>query len=143
MIEGNFHFYVGNFLYVWRGYCNAMCMLYFQVRLASVETGIEEGVTLPEEEFRGCKVRITRGDYSSLLAKVSEQLKKAQVWLIPLSCLSKYLMSSVCLLQEFAANENEKKMLECYEKSFTTGSLPAHKDGSRYWIKDKGPVIET
>jgi dipeptidyl-peptidase-3 len=43
----------------------------------------------------------------------------------------------------YVANDYEKQMLTEYVKSFTTGSIPAHKDGSRQWIKNIGPIVET
>ncbi|XP_065839251.1 dipeptidyl peptidase 3-like [Oscarella lobularis] len=101
----------------------------YEIRIASVaKTASPFGSNdkmasrVGDDEYKGKRVRITRGDYSELLERVAENLRKAS---------------------ECAANENEKSMLEYYVRSFETGSIDDHKDGSRYWIKDKGPIIET
>lgn len=94
----------------------------FEIRLASIEENDAPGITLPEETFENSSFKITRGDYSKLLIPVVENLRKAK---------------------EFASNDNEKNMLDKYVSHFSTGSLDEHKNGSRFWIKDKGPAIET
>ncbi|XP_014219104.1 dipeptidyl peptidase 3 [Copidosoma floridanum] len=94
----------------------------YEIRLASTETSDNPKITLPEEIFQGAQFKITRGDYDLLLLSVVENLKKAK---------------------EHAANETEVKMIEKYVEHFVTGSLDEHKNGSRYWIKDKGPAVET
>lgn len=94
----------------------------YEIRLASTESIDDPNITLPEKMFKGAHFRITRGDYDVLLLSVVENLKKAK---------------------EHAANETEINMLSKYVEHFVTGSLEEHKNGSRYWIKDKGPAIET
>lgn len=91
----------------------------FELRIASAEkSGPEAG----EYDAGERKVVVTYGDYAPVLAGVAAEIAKA----IP-----------------YAANEHQKKMLEHYVTTFTTGSVDAHKDSQREWIQDIGPAVET
>lgn len=46
-------------------------------------------------------------------------------------------------LQGYVANENQKNMISKYITHFETGNIVDHMDGSRFWIKDKGPSVES
>ena len=72
-------------------------------------------------EFKGKKITVIYGEYKPMLEELTYWLEKA----LP-----------------YCANENQKKMVECYLKSYKTGSIDEHKDSQRHWIKDKGPVVE-
>lgn len=88
------------------------------------ENGEEDKMTaiLGSHQFKGCTFRVERGDYSGILKNVVENLEKAK---------------------EFVSNDIELSMLKNYIHSFNTGSIDSHKDGSRFWIRDKGPIVET
>uniref|UniRef100_F6TNY4 Dipeptidyl peptidase 3 n=1 Tax=Equus caballus TaxID=9796 RepID=F6TNY4_HORSE len=99
----------------------------YEVRLASVlgaEPALDSEMTskLKSYTFRGSHFQVTRGDYAPILQKVVEHLEKAKA---------------------YAANSHQEQMLAQYIESFTQGSIEAHKRGSRFWIQDKGPIVES
>lgn len=94
----------------------------YEIRLASVLEQKDPSFMAPRAQVGDADFKITRGDYSLILAKVNHYLEKAK---------------------DEALNETEKHMLEKYIEHFNSGKLDDHKDGSRFWIKDKGPIIET
>lgn len=55
----------------------------------------------------------------------------------------KHIASEIEQAIEFAANETQVKMLQAYADSFKTGSMEAHKESQKYWVKDIGPKVET
>ncbi|KAJ1563753.1 bifunctional diacylglycerol diphosphate phosphatase/phosphatidate phosphatase [Nowakowskiella sp. JEL0078] len=71
---------------------------------------------LPEKiiEAEGKTIKITFDDFQAEMKKVAAALTKA----IP-----------------YAANPIQEKMLEAYVESFKTGSIDAHDNSQRFWIK--------
>ncbi|CAP31663.2 Protein CBG12727 [Caenorhabditis briggsae] len=90
----------------------------YTIKLASSD----EGVVAEAVEFEGDVVQIVKGDYAPVMKRTHEWLDKA----VP-----------------FAANKNQEEMLKKYIEHFKNGDINAHKDGSRYWIKDAGPAVES
>ncbi|XP_047986540.1 dipeptidyl peptidase 3 isoform X2 [Leguminivora glycinivorella] len=91
----------------------------FTIRYASVDTS---PLSTTPEKYKNAYFIESRGDYSPLLSLATQHLNTAIT---------------------HASNDNEKNMLKHYVKSFTEGSLDEHKEGSRFWIRNKGPIIET
>jgi dipeptidyl-peptidase III len=103
----------------------------FDVLIASAVTEVppKGGDIGKETEFeidigslKGHKLKLVYGDYSKELGIIDGYHKKAA---------------------ENSANDNQKNMQLAYAKSFQNGSLEAFKDSQRYWIRDKGPMVES
>lgn len=70
----------------------------------------------------GKVLKLVYGDYSTEMANISA------------ACFG---------ASESSANDTQKQMWIEYARSFTTGSLEAHKDSQKLWVKDQGPVVES
>ena len=80
------------------------------------------GALCRKQSFEGHSFTIRRGDYSPLMQRIVDALSTA----LP-----------------HCDNADQTKMIEAYIESFSTGSIESHKEGSRHWIKDKGPAVES
>ncbi|PPQ66069.1 hypothetical protein CVT26_010811 [Gymnopilus dilepis] len=94
----------------------------FVLLVASAETRPSAFHEIDDKAGSKAKLTVEYGDFSDALTKVVEALKEAK---------------------KYTANENQTKMLEAYINSFQTGSIEDHKEGSRWWVRDVGPVVES
>ncbi|PPQ86247.1 hypothetical protein CVT25_005576 [Psilocybe cyanescens] len=94
----------------------------FTLLVASAQTQPPALHDIATESGDKATLKVEYGDFSADLAKVVDALKEAK---------------------KYTANENQTNMIEAYIKSFATGSIQDHKDGSKWWVKDVGPVVES
>ncbi|KAJ7273708.1 aflatoxin-detoxifizyme [Mycena haematopus] len=83
---------------------------------------------------------------AKLQSDVTVDLGKGSTLTVKYGDMQKPLAEVVASLQEakkYAQNANQIAMIEGYIKSFNSGSIQDHKDASRHWVKDVGPVVES
>lgn len=93
----------------------------YEVRQASSESNAKRELTIDNPKA-GVTVTLVNGDYRELM---------------------QLMVNELIIAQPLALNETEKSMIGCYIDSFRTGSIDSHKDGSRFWIKDRNPIVES
>lgn len=71
--------------------------------------------------LKGKTIKLTYGDYSKEMKTISEYIQKAAA---------------------NSDNPTQQAMHTAYAKSFESGSLLDFKDSQRFWIRDKGPMVE-
>ncbi|KAI0482803.1 peptidase family M49 [Xylariaceae sp. FL0804] len=89
---------------------------------AGGDIGKETEFKVEEGSLAGKTIKLVYGDYAKEMAAITANIKKAA---------------------ENGDNENQRKMYEAYAKSFENGSLLDFKDSQRFWIRDKGPMVES
>ena len=86
------------------------------------DIGKESVFDVKSGQLKGSTIKLVYGDYSKEMAIIAAYHKKAA---------------------ENSANDNQKQMQLAYANSFESGSLEAYKNSQRFWIRDKGPMVES
>ncbi|KAI8907588.1 peptidase family M49-domain-containing protein, partial [Entophlyctis helioformis] len=91
----------------------------YEIRVASADRS-KPAETLTLEG--GKTVKVVYGDYHEAMAAAADAMASA----LP-----------------HAANDNQRKMVQAYVESFRTGSMEAHRESQKHWIRDVGPIVES
>lgn len=99
----------------------------FEVLIASAVTeptvrDVKESEWTLSGPLEGKKLRLVFGDHATEMAKIARNLTEAK---------------------KHSGNPTEDSMQAEYVKAFHDGSMEAHKESQRHWIKDLGPAVET
>jgi dipeptidyl-peptidase-3 len=86
------------------------------------DIGKDTTFTVEDGLLSGKKISLVFGDYATEMKAAAEYIAKAG---------------------ENADNDHQASMHKAYNKSFHDGSLLAFKDSQRFWIRDKGPAVES
>jgi len=90
----------------------------FQIRQAAVS----EAVVVEATKYKGVEISVVSGDYSGLMKRITDHIKESAKW---------------------AENDTQRTMLNYYDLSFSKGDVQDHITGSKSWVKDIGPVVES
>ncbi|KAL7629344.1 hypothetical protein AAE478_000864 [Parahypoxylon ruwenzoriense] len=86
------------------------------------DIGKETEFTIEDGALAGKSVTLVYGDYSEEMTLIAANIRGAA---------------------DNSDNENQREMHNAYAKSFQDGSSLAFKDSQRFWIRDKGPMVES
>ena len=89
----------------------------YEVLIASIEEKEEK----LEIEDQNITIILKYGDFKDFLIRINSFLKKAK---------------------SYANNDIEKKIIDLYIETFTTGNVETHKESQRIWVKNFSPVVE-
>jgi dipeptidyl-peptidase III len=85
------------------------------------DIGSETSYVVEDGPLKGKTIMLVYGDHAMEMSAITEYMKKAA---------------------DNADNATQRNMHEAYANSFESGSLLAFKDSQRFWIRDKGPMVE-
>ena len=89
----------------------------YEVLIASIKEK-EEKLELDDKNI---SITLKYGDFKDYLLKMNHYLEKAKL---------------------YATNDIEKKLIDLYIETFTTGDIEIHKESQRVWVKNISPIVE-